>query len=219
MLMDIEKIRFNMVEQQIRPWEVLDQNVLDLLFELHREDFVPVAEQDLAFVDMELPIGHGEVMLAPRVEARLLQTLQVRKTDKILEIGTGTGYMAALLAAQGRHVYSVDIQAEFTALAAANLKRYDIDNVTLETGDGARGWAQHGPYDVIVLSGSVPVLPQAFLEALNVGGRLVAVVGDAPVMKARLVTCAGPGHFNTTDLFETVIPPLRNAQRPSRFEF
>ncbi|MDN5752532.1 MAG: protein-L-isoaspartate O-methyltransferase [Nitrosospira sp.] len=225
--MDLEQSRFNMVEQQIRPWEVLDQEVLKLLFELRREEFVPATYRSLAFVDMEIPLGYGEVMLAPKLEARILQELQVKKTDRILEVGGGSGYLSALLARKGEYVYSVEIVPELKVMAEKNLQAHGIGNVTVEQGDAARGWPTHGPYDVIVLTGSTPVLPGAFQKSLKTGGRLFAVVGDAPVMQAVLVNCvtseedAGEkgGAYNTIGLFETCISPLRNAMQPARFIF
>ena len=187
--MDFEQSRFNMVEQQIRTWDVLDQEVLNLLFELHREEFVPAAYRSLAFVDMEIPLGYGEVMLAPKLEARMLQELQIKNTDKILEIGSGSGYFTALLASKGGYVHSVEIVPDLKAMAEKNLKRHGIGNVMLEIGNAATGWPEHGPYDAIILTGSTPVLPEAFQKSLRPGGRLIAVVGDAPVMEAILVTC------------------------------
>src|SRR5215831_8003025 len=144
---DVERARFNMVEQQIRTWEVLDQEVLDLLFEVHREDFVPAQYRDLAFVDMEIPLGHGEKMLAPKLEARMVQELAIKPSDRILEVGTGSGYMTALLAKRGAHVYSVEIAPELSAQASAKLAEHRITNATLEVGDAARGWTRHAPYD------------------------------------------------------------------------
>lgn len=222
--MDLEQSRFNMVEQQIRTWEVLDQEILQLLFELRREEFVPAAYRSLAFVDMEIPLGYGEVMLAPKLEARILQELQVKKSDKILEVGSGSGYLTALLAKKGGYVYSVEIVPELRAMAEKKLNSHEITNVLLENGDAARGWPQHAPYDVIVLTGSTPVLPEAFKKSLKTGGRLFAVVGDAPVMQAVLVTCveqeeSGAGAYNTVGLFETCISPLKNAEQPARFIF
>ncbi len=217
--LDVERARFNMVEQQIRPWEVLDQRVLDLLFQVRREEFVPPQYRALAFADMEIPIGHGEKMLAPRLEARLLQELAPQPGDKILEVGTGSGYMTALLANLGGHVYSVDIVAEFMQASGAKLGAQGISNVTLETGDAARGWEKHAPYDAIVLTGSLPVLPDAFQKSLRPGGRLIAVVGEPPVMEALLITCVAAGACNSTGLFETCIAPLRNALQPERFVF
>ena len=206
--MNIEQARFNMVEQQIRPWEVLDPAVLDLLFVVKREAFVPAAYRNLAFADMEIPIGEGQVMLAPRVEARLLQELTVRKTDKVLEIGTGSGYMAALLAARAEHVVSLEIRPALAEAARINLQQAGVQNVTVECADGIRGWPQRAPFDVIILSGAVAQIPAAILKQLRVGGRLAAIVGQAPVMEAQLITCEAEGVFNTINLFETVVPSL-----------
>ena len=217
--MDFERARFNMVEQQIRPWEMLDQQVLDLLLRVRREDYVPEQYRALAFDDMEIPLGHGEKMLQPKIEARMLQELAVKSADRILEVGTGSGYMTALLASLGNHVYSVDIVPEFTRSAAVKLAAHGISNVTLETGDAARGWDKHAPYDVIVLTGSVPVLPEAFQKSLNPGGRLIAVVGEPPVMEAQLITHVSAGACNSVGLFETCIAPLKNALQPERFVF
>ena len=216
---DIEHARFNMVEQQIRPWEVLDQSVLDLLFAVRREEFVPPQYRSLAFVDMEIPLGHGETMLAPKLEARMLQELAIKATDRILEVGTGSGYMTALLARRGAHVTSVEIVAEFSAAAGAGLSALGITNVAREEGDAARGWRKSAPYDVIVLTGSVPVLAEEFQRSLKPGGRLLAVVGEAPVMAARLITRAAGGACNASGLFETCIAALRNAPQPERFVF
>ncbi len=217
--MNLEQTRFNMVEQQIRPWDVLDPAVLKLLLEIRREEFVPIDYRSLAFVDMEIPLGYGEVMLPPKMEARILQELQIRKSDKILEIGSGSGYMTALLATKGDHVYSVEIVPELKMVAEKNLQSYNIENVTLEIGDASHGWSKQGPYDVIVLTGSTPILPDMFQKSLVAGGRLFAVVGEVPVMKAILVTCVEEGAFSTVGLFETSIPPLRNAQKTKQFVF
>lgn len=217
--MNIEQARFNMVEQQIRPWEVLDQQVLDLLYVVRREGFVPQAYQALAFSDLEIPIGEGETMLQPKMEARILQEVAPGGTDKVLEVGTGSGYMAALLAHRARHVHSVEISPALKRFGETNLRKAGIVNVTVEQGDAARGWSKHAPYDVIVLTGSTPVLPDAFLAQLAPGGRLFAVVGEPPVMSARLVTAVGGGSFNTLDLFETVLAPLKNALEREKFVF
>jgi len=217
--LDVERARFNMVEQQIRPWEVQDQRVLDLLLRVRREEYVPARYRALAFADMEIPLGHGETMLAPRIEARMLQELALAPGDRILEVGTGSGYMTALLASQGSHVCSVDIVPEFTQTAGAKLAAHGVTNVTLETGDAARGWDRHAPYDAIVVTGSVPVLPDAFPKSLRPGGRLIVVVGEPPVMEAQLITCVAAGAYSTTGLFETCIAPLRNAVQPERFVF
>jgi protein-L-isoaspartate(D-aspartate) O-methyltransferase len=217
--MDFERARFNMIEQQIRPWEVLDQRVLDLLFRVRREDFVPPAYRELAFADMEIPLGHGEKMLAPKLEARMLQELGPVETDRVLEIGTGSGYCTALLASLAAHVYSVDILPEFTRAAGERLALHGIRNVTLETGDAATGWDKHGPYDAIILTSSMPILPESFKASLRTGGRLLVVIGEPPVMEAQLITSAGGGAYNSVGLFETCIAPLRNARRPERFVF
>ena len=217
--LDVERARFNMVEQQIRTWDVLDQRVLDLLLAVRREEFVPQQHRALAFVDMEIPLGHGEKMLAPKMEARIIQELTLQPADRVLEVGTGSGYMTALLASLTSHVCSVDIFADFTRAAAAKLAASGIANVTLETGDAARGWGAQSHYDVIVLTGSVPVLPDAFQNSLRPGGRLIAVVGEPPVMEARLVTCTAAGAYRSAGLFETCIAALRNAAQPEKFVF
>jgi protein-L-isoaspartate(D-aspartate) O-methyltransferase len=217
--MDIEQARFNMIEQQIRTWEVLDQDVLDLLFVIRRERFVPEKWRGLAFADMEIPLGHGQAMWPPKLEARVLQELAPKKTDTVLEVGTGSGYLTALFAAKAQHVYSVEIIPEFSKQAAQTLRSEGISNVTLEVGDAARGWNAHAPYDVIVLTGSVPLLPEVFQQALKPGGRMFAIVGDPPVMAAKLITCVAPGEYSSVDLFETCIAPLINAPQPERFVF
>jgi protein-L-isoaspartate(D-aspartate) O-methyltransferase len=217
--MNIEQARFNMIEQQIRPWEVLDSQVLDLLFVVKREDFVPAAYRNLAFADMEIPLGSGQVMLAPRIEAKLLQELSLKKTDKVLEIGTGSGYMAALLAARSEHVVSVECRPELADMARQNLERAGISNVSIEVCDGANGFSGRGPYDAIVVSASVPAVPEALLKQLRVGGRLAITVGEAPVMEAQLITCTADGIYNTVNLFETVIPALDGTQAKDGFTF
>jgi protein-L-isoaspartate(D-aspartate) O-methyltransferase len=217
--MDIEQARYNMVEQQIRPWDVLDQDVLDLLFKVRREDFVPEAHRALAFVDMEIPLGHGQTMWTPKLEARVLQELAVRPTDRVLEVGTGSGYLTALLASQAAEVVSVDIVPEFTASATQKLRAHGFANVALHPGDAARDWPDDAGFDVIVLTGSTPLLSDAFRRRLRVGGRLFAIVGEAPVMQAKLVTCTAPGAFRSVTLFETCVSPLVNAPQPAAFVF
>lgn len=217
--MNLEQARYNMVEQQIRPWDVLDQDVIDLLYAVPREEFVPPEYRNLAFADLEIPIGEGERMWAPRLEARALQALAVKRTDRVLEIGTGSGYLTALLAHRAAQVHSVEIRASLAAFGRANLERLGVDHVTLAVADGARGYPARAPYDVIVLTGSTPVLPAAFLETLAPGGRLFAVVGEAPVMTARIVSCAAPGSYRTAEIFETVLAPLANCEQPARFTF
>ncbi|MDR0776376.1 MAG: protein-L-isoaspartate O-methyltransferase [Azonexus sp.] len=217
--MNIEQARFNMIEQQIRPWEVLDPQVLSLMFVVKRENFAPPAYRNLAFADMEIPLGEGQTMLAPKIEAKLLQELGLKKTDKVLEIGTGSGYMAALLAARAEYVVSVESRPALAEQARRNLAAADVDNVTVETGDGTGGWPARGPYDAIVVSGSLPELPDALLKQLRLGGRLAAIVGSAPVMEAVLVTCTGEGIYNTVNLFETVVAPLDGIAAKPAFAF
>ena len=214
---NMEQARFNMVEQQIRPWDVLDIRVLDLLTKAKREQFVPPARREMAFMDMEIPLGHGVSMWPPKLEARTLQELHLKRTDHVLEIGSGSGYLTALLSHLAEHVTSVEIVPELHAFAEKNLAAHHIGNVTLALGDGAQGWP--GSYDVIVLTGSIPVLPETFQNSLNPGGRLFAIVGDAPAMQARLITCVSPGKFEDAVLFETSIAPLQNALQPKRFVF
>jgi protein-L-isoaspartate(D-aspartate) O-methyltransferase len=221
--MDMEQARFNMIEQQIRPWEVLDPVVLALLSEVKREEFVPAGQKPLAFADVELPLVGSDNpaarMLEPKLEARLLQEAGLKNTDKVLEIGAGSGYMAALLAARAEFVTSIEIEPALVKMARDNLARAGVANIAVEQGDGLKGWAAKAPYDVIVLSGSVPVLPDVLLQQLKVGGRLVAVVGTLPVMSAQLVTRTGEMTFNTVNLFETVAPALRNAASGEQFTF
>jgi protein-L-isoaspartate(D-aspartate) O-methyltransferase len=217
--MNFETARFNMIEQQIRPWDVLDQSVLDLLTLVKREEFVPEQYRNLAFVDREIPLPHGQVMLAPKVEARLLQELAIEPDEIALEIGTGSGYMAALLANKAKHVTSVEIIEELKDFAATNLLRADIRNVTLTLGDGAQGFPSAGQFDVLVVSGSLPVVPQALLDQLTVGGRMAVIVGDAPAMRAQIITRTSADAWEPVVLFETVAMPLINALQPSRFTF
>jgi len=216
---NIESARRNMVVSQIRTGSVLDDRILELVGRGPRQDFVPDALRNLAFVDMQIPLGHGEVMMAPLVEARLLQELAIKPTDKILEIGTGSGYMTWLLAQLGAKVHSVEIRAEFTDRASSRLAAHGARNVELEIGDGARGWDKHAPYDVILVTGSLPLLPESFKKSLAVGGRLIAIVGRSPAMEAQLVTRLSESGFDTRGLFETDLPPLQNALAPSAFVF
>jgi len=217
--MNFEKARFNMVEQQIRPWEVLDPDVLDLLMTVKREEFVPAAARSLAFADVEIPIGCGQVMLKPVIEGKILQALQLHRSDSVLEIGSGSGYLAALLAARAEWVRTVEIEPELVRFAHANLARYGVENVIVEEGDAAQGWSSRAPYDVIVVSGGLPEVPKSLLEQLKVGGRLFAFVGSMPVMKARLITCEAEGRFRTEDVFETLVPMLRNTLPQDTFRF
>lgn len=217
--MNIEQARFNMIEQQIRPWDVLDPKVLTLLAKVKREDFVPAAYRDLAFADLEIPLGEGQVMLPPRVEARLLQELGIKKTDRVLEIGTGSGYMAALLAASAEHVTTLEIRPSLAAIARENLQRSGVDNVTVEVANGLSGWSQRAPFDAILVSGALPEVPAVLLKQLRVGGRLAVIVGEAPVMEAQLIICTAEGVFNTINVFETVMPSLDGASPSAGFSF
>jgi protein-L-isoaspartate(D-aspartate) O-methyltransferase len=217
--MDYEQARFNMIEQQIRPWEVLDPKVLDLLMKVKREDFTPALYQSLAFVDMGIPLGHGESMWAPVVEARALQAVQVKPGDRVLEIGTGSGYFTALLANQAEHVVTVELHADLRDEAEKRFHAHGLTHIQTRQGDGARDWFGDGNFDVIVLTGSVPLLPEAYLKRLNSGGRLFAIVGEGPAMTASLVTCVAPGIYRTDSLFETVSKALVNAVEPERFVF
>ena len=221
--MNLEQARTNMVEQQIRPWEVLDQDVLDLLYSVPREEFVPPSCRNLSFTDMEIPLGEGEKMWAPKIEARVLQELAPRRSDRVLEVGTGSGYFTALLAHRSAHVYSVEIRPALAAFGKANIVRHGVDNVTLNVGDGANGvpagLPYGGPYDIVVLTGSVPEFPKALLDALVPGGHAFAVIGEAPVMTAKIITCTAAGALRTVELFETVLAPLVNCRQPSRFSF
>ncbi|MBW8330284.1 MAG: protein-L-isoaspartate O-methyltransferase [Thiobacillus sp.] len=217
--MNIEQARYNMVEQQIRPWDVLDLDVLDLLFKVRREDFVPEAHRALAFVDMEIPLGHGQTMWTPKLEARAIQELVIRPTDRVLEIGTGSGYLTALLASRAAGVVSIDIVPEFTAAATQKLRAHGFDNVVQHTADAALDWPDDAGFEVIVLTGSTPLLSDAFKRRLKVGGRLFAITGEAPVMQAQLITCTAPGAFRSVTLFETCVAPLINAPHPAAFVF
>jgi len=217
--MNLEQARFNMVEQQIRTWEVLDQDVLDLLFVVKREEFVPAAWRKLAFADVEIPLGHDATMFAPKIEAHALQALQLKRHEKVLEIGAGSGHMAALLAAHADHVWSLELVPELAALAKDNLARHGVTNVSVETGDGMAGLPQHAPYDAIMVSGAVPVAPQALLDQLKPGGRLFAIVGEAPVMTAQVITRVADDGWRTVNLFETLAEPLANAPATSKFTF
>lgn len=217
-MQNIEQARFNMIEQQIRPCEVLEGRILELLKHVRREHFVPAGKKGLAFADMEVPLGYGAAMWQPKLEARTVQELHLTRNDQVLEVGTGSGYLTALLSALAGHVTSVEIVPELSDMAKQNLAAYHRDNITLEIGDAAHGW-DNGTYDVIVLTGSTPVLPAVFQNSLNVGGRLFAIVGDAPVMEAKLITRVAPDTFETVNIMETSVAPLRNAEQSKRFVF
>ena len=221
--MNLEQARFNMIEQQIRPWDVLEPGVLALLARERREDFVTPAHRSLAFVDTQVPLlegaPEGTCMLEPRVEARMLQELRLLPTDRVLEIGTGSGFMACLLAGMGREVISLEIRPELAALAQRNLRMAGVDNAQVLQADGSTGHVQGGPYDAILLSGSVAEVPPSLLQQLKPGGRLMAIVGQEPIMRARLFTRSADQAFSHVDLFDTVAPRLLNFPEPSRFKF
>ena len=217
--MDFEKARFNMVEQQIRPWDVLNTQVLDLLFHVKREEFVSDKQKTIAFVDTELPLPNGSRMLEPKMEARLVQELNLAPEDKVLEIGTGSGYLAALLASFSKPVYSLDNHPAMAALAKANPARANIHNVTLVTANGVDGLPTNAPFNAIVVGGSLPTLPEALTSQLAVGGRLLVVLGDAPSMSLTLIERESETGLRTTKLFETVLTPLQDVEQPERIAF
>lgn len=217
---DFERARYNMIEQQIRPWEVLDQRVLDVLMQTPREDFVPARYRStLAFSDISLPLEHGQVMLPPKLEGRLLQSLAIRPGDRILEIGTGSGYLTACLARLGREVLSLDLYADFKYAAERKLEQHGITNVELRTDDAAAGWGAEQSFDAIAVTGSLPLLHRGFHNALTVGGRLFVIVGEPPVMEAMLITRVAADQWATESLFDTSAPPLENAPRIENFDF
>ena len=217
--MNIEQARFNMIEQQIRPWDVLNAGVLELLAIVKREDFVPLAYRALAFVDTEVPLPGGQCMLAPRVEARLLQELAVHKHERVLEIGAGSGHMAALLGHKAQSVTTLEIDPELARLAAANLHHAGVMNARVIEADAANALPTDGPFDVILMSGSVAEVPAAVLAQLKVGGRLAAIVGHEPVMRAVLITRTADQGLARTVLFDTVAQRLRGFDEPTRFRF
>ena len=217
--MNIEQARFNMIEQQIRPWNVLDTDILDLLHVVKREQFVPAEYQNLAFADAEIPLPGGQAMLNPKIEARILQDIGLKKHENVLEIGTGSGYMAALMAHRAAKVTSVEVNPEIKELAEKNLAKAGISNVSVELGNGAAGWDKGAPYDVIVISGALEVLPEAFLKQVKVGGRIAAIVGEPPAMEFNIVTRTGENSWNTVKVFETNVKYLAGAPAVSHFQF
>ena len=220
----VERARTNMIAQQIRTYDVLSQDVLDRLHFVHREKFVPAAYRALAFVDTEIPLvvdgeETGETMLAPKFEARVLQEVALGSTETVLEIGTGSGYMAALLASLGARVVSVEIDARLKAFAEANLARAGVHNVRVDLGNGANGWPVAGEVDVLIVSGSLPALPESLLRQVRIGGRIAAIVGEAPAMTMVVCHRTADDAWKTVPIFETVVKPLREAPHVSRFEF
>jgi protein-L-isoaspartate(D-aspartate) O-methyltransferase len=214
---DIEQARFNMIEQQVRPWDVLDQRVLDVMSTTPREDFVPEKYRSLAFADINIPLGHDQVMMAPKTEGRLLQVLDIQATDSVLEIGTGSGYLTACLSRLGNHVASIEIFPEFREAAAAKLAAHGYRNVTLREGDAANGIGSGTRYDVIAVTGSLPLLNRQFHDNLAVGGRMFIIAGIPPVMEALLITRIDEHNWSRESLFETSLPPLLHAMQPQRF--
>jgi protein-L-isoaspartate(D-aspartate) O-methyltransferase len=217
--MNFEQARFNMVEQQIRPWEVLDSRVLSLLEKIHREDFVPVRYRKLAFADLSIPLDFGQVMMRPKIEARMLQALEIDADETVLEIGTGSGFITACLAGLAKRVVSVEIFAELHEEAAVKLKDKNIGNAELFVGDVMSGWQPEQAHDVVVVTGSVAEVPEAFFGWVNPGGRLFVVSGESPAMEARLLKRLGATEWTEESLFETDLPRLVNAERPPEFEF
>ena len=216
-VLNFEEARHNMIVQQIQPWNVRDEKVLDLIQRLPREDFVPADYKIHAFTDINIPLSNKQEMMSPKLEAYMVQALKVQEHDKVLEIGTGSGYVTALLASQSRHVITVDIDENTQKHAEEKLKAHQITNVTYEVGDAALGWDKHKPYDVIAITGSLPILPEIFQRNLNVGGRMFAIVGDAPAMEAILITRVKENEWSHQILLETEIPALINATEPERF--
>ncbi|WEF31543.1 protein-L-isoaspartate O-methyltransferase family protein [Pseudoduganella chitinolytica] len=217
--MNIEQARFNMIEQQIRPWDVLDTDILDLLMVVKRENFVPEAYKNLAFVDTEIPLAGGAAMLTPKLEARIVQDAGVKKHENVLLVGAGTGYVAALLAHRALQVTAIEIDPALKAQAEKNLSANGVSNVRVELGNGAQGWANGAPYDVIVFTGALPVLPEGVLQQVKAGGRILAIIGESPVMSAHLITRTGDSSYDTKKLFETDVKPLAAAVTPSHFTF
>lgn len=217
--MNFEQARFNMIEQQIRPWNVLDAQILELLSTVKREDFTPASQRSLAFVDMDLPLPDGERMLSPKLEARLVQDLNIGATDRVLEIGAGSGYMAALMARRAAHVLSLEIHPTLVDMARSNLRNAGINNADVQLRDGSQDIADLGQFDVIVLSGSVASIPPALLDLLKPNGRLAAIVGSEPIMQAHLVTCTGKGRFETRNPWDICAPRLHGFAEKSAFSF
>jgi protein-L-isoaspartate(D-aspartate) O-methyltransferase len=217
--MNVEQARFNMIEQQIRPWDVLDSSVLSLLSSVRREDFIPAEHKAQAFMDLEIPLSKGRFLLAPRVEARMVQDLDLSKHDTVLHIGAANGYVTALLAHKARRVIALESDADLVKLAQANLRQAAVTNAEVVSADGVAGYPSQAPYDAILLTGSVAKVPQALLDQLKVGGRLLAVVGQEPVMQATLYTRVSETQFSSQELFDTVIARLSGFAEPSRFTF
>ena len=217
--MDFDQARANMIEQQIRTWEVLDQRTLDLFDSIHREEFVPPEYRRLALADTNIPLQHGQITMPPKMEGRIIQELGLSAGERVLEIGTGCAFMTALLCCCAGHVTSVELFPDFTTSARTKLDRYGLQNVDLITADGAHGWATAAPYDAIVVTGSVPALRGDFERQLKTGGRLFIIVGESPVMEAMLIRRIADEQWASEALFETDIPPLLNIPAPPKFSF
>jgi protein-L-isoaspartate(D-aspartate) O-methyltransferase len=218
-VMDIEQARFNMIEQQIRPWDVLDMHVLNIIQSVPRENFVSESQKNLAFADMEIPIGHDQVMMSPKVEARMLQALTISSDDKILEIGTGSGFITACLAKMGKHVTTCEFFEELSSLAESRLQNHQIENVDFLTGDIFNLLDTLDSYDVIAVTGSTPTLLSSLSKLLRENGRLFCITGQAPIMTAHLITCVAENSCREESLFETVIPPLLSTSTEKVFSF
>ncbi|CAB1274433.1 protein-L-isoaspartate O-methyltransferase family protein [Candidatus Nitrosacidococcus tergens] len=212
--MNLEQARLNMVQQQVRTWDVFEQRTLDRLLEVPRENFVPPVFKNLAYADTQIPIGHGQIMLSPNFEGRLLQSLNLQKTDSVLEVGTGTGYLTVILAGLVNSVTSVDIYPDLQRLG----ENYP-SNISLQTKDVANGWVQEGGFNVIIISGALAILPKSFLQALHINGRLFAILGQGAVMKATLITRTESEKWTYEELFETSLPFLINSTIKSNFNF
>lgn len=217
--MNFEQARKQMIKQQIRAWDVLDQHILDLITQTPREEFVPTEYRYLAFADTNIPLGHGQVMLTPKEEARILQALKIQPHETVLEIGTGSGYFTALLAKQAKNVVSIDIFPDFLEQATIKFHSHNLLNIELREGDAAQGYSNGATYDLIVITGSLINLPVAFRNTLNIKGRLFAIVGQAPAMEALLLTRDSKDKWHSETLFETVVPPLVHAKQPNPFTF
>jgi len=217
--MDLSTARLNMVKTQLETWGVNDDRILDLYTRIPREDFVLDEYKDLAYADMDLPIGHGEIMLPPKSEARMLQALNIRPDESVLEIGTGSGFFTLLLAKLAKRVHTVDIHDDLVSQAQARLKKQRIQNVKFYTGDASHGWDQAGQVDVVVITGSLPLLPKGFRKCLNPTGRLMAIIGEAPAMTVTLIQPLPENQWETVSVFDTVVPPLLHATEPEKFTF
>ena len=217
--MNIEQARFNMIEQQIRPWKVLDQQVLDVMATLPREQFVPDAYQGLAFADIAIPLGRNRFMLHPREEGRLLQAVKPKLNEKVLVINSGSGYITALVASMAEEVVAVDCDEEFASTCREKLAALNINNVTVDCGDGSDGWQSQAPYDVIIILGSMQILPESIRTQLNIGGRMFCIIGKEPTMEALAITRTSENEWQEECLFETVVPALENSPIAEQFHF